>query len=114
MGIFGFGKNKKTATTETSCACGGNSETVDIQNAKIIVLGACCKKSSDTFENVKKAVAEMEIAEEVINVGDIAEIAKFGVMSTPALVINNRVVSMGKLINIEEAKQLIDKSDLQK
>ena len=64
----------------------------------IKVLGACCKKSRETFENAKLAVAEMGLDVEVENVGDIVEISKYGVMSTPALVIDGKVVSYGKLL----------------
>ncbi len=52
-------------------------------------------------------MSELGISEEVINIGDMAEIAKYGIMQTPALVIANKVVSYGKLISVEEAKSLI-------
>jgi len=50
----------------------------------IRVLGGCCKKSTDTFENTKIAVKELGLDVEVENIGDFLEIAKYGVMSTPA------------------------------
>ena len=50
----------------------------------IKVLGVCCKKGIDTFENTKIAVKELGLDVEVENIGDILEIAKYGVMSTPA------------------------------
>lgn len=115
MALFGFkrtqGKTVHESTKlKSSCECGNECSISDIKKSRIIVLGACCKKSADTFENVKTAVLEMEINENVINVGDLAEIAKYGVMSTPALVIDSKVVSMGKLISINYAKQLIEKA----
>ncbi len=93
---------------KTSC-CGGKCESVNL-NAKYLVLGACCKKSSDTFANVQTALKQLNINEEVVNVGDNIEIAKFGVMQTPALVINGKVVSYGKLISVEEAIKLIQEN----
>lgn len=78
-----------------------------MNKTRFIVLGACCKKSTDTFANVKQAVKELGLSEEVINIGDDLEIAKYGVMQTPALVVDNKVVSYGKLIKVEEAKRLI-------
>ena len=75
----------------------------------IKVLGACCKKSLATFENVKKAVAELGMNVDVENIGDIEEIAKYGVMSTPALVIDEKVVSFGRLLEIKDAKKIIEK-----
>lgn len=75
----------------------------------IKVLGACCKKSTETFENTKEAVKEMGLDVEVENVGDIVEISRYGVMSTPALVINEKVVSFGKLLKTKDIIKIIEK-----
>lgn len=120
MSLFGFKKKQeKTAPCcggqeiKATCSCGGQCGISDIENARFIVLGACCQKSSDTFANVKQAVAELGFSDEVLNIGDAVEIAKYGVMQTPALVINSKVVSYGKLIKVEEAKKLIEKAEVQ-
>ncbi len=117
MALFGLGKKKESCgcagqEIKTTCACGGQCGISDVKNARFIVLGACCKKSADTFANVKQAVAELGFADEVLNLGDAVEIAKFGVLQTPALVINSRVVSYGKLIQVDEAKKLIEKAGI--
>ena len=124
MAFFHLGKNKETKkegcccnsgeTTETAaCDCGGNSEVENDGNeqinARFIVLGACCKKSQETFENTKKAVAMLGFTDEVLNIGDSIEIAKYGVMQTPALVINGKVVSYGKFLKTNEIIQIIEK-----
>jgi small redox-active disulfide protein 2 len=75
----------------------------------IKVLGACCKKSLATFENVKKAVEELGLGVEVENIGDVEKIAGYGVMSTPALVIDERVVSLGRFLEVKDAKAIIAK-----
>lgn len=121
MALFGFGKKKEEEKSccsggqeiNSTCACGGQCGISDIKNARFIVLGACCQKSADTFANVKQAVAELGFSDEVLNIGDAVEIAKYGVMQTPALVINSKVVSYGKLIRTEEAKKLIEKAGVQ-
>lgn len=115
MSLFGFGKKKQeksccSAQVKTSCSCGSQCGMGDVKNARFIVLGACCQKSTDTFNNVKQAVAELGLCDEVINIADNVDIAKYGVMQTPAFVINNKVVSYGKLIKVEEAKKLIEQS----
>ena len=102
MSLFNFGK-KVTAT----CACGGQCEISDIENARIIVLGACCQKSRQSFENVKLAAKELGLTDEVLNIGDVAQIATYGVMQTPALVVDSRVLTTGKLITVEDAKRLL-------
>jgi small redox-active disulfide protein 2 len=78
-------------------------------NMTIKVLGACCKKSLATFENVKKAVEELGLGVEVENIGDIEKIAGYGVMSTPALVIDEKVVSLGRFLEIKDVKAIIAK-----
>lgn len=121
MGLFNFGKKKEETTSycgvdqevKGTCSCGGQCGISDIKNARFIVLGACCQKSAETFANVKKAVAEMGFTDEVLNIGDSVEIAKYGVMQTPAFVINNKVMSFGKLIKVDEAKKLIEKAGIQ-
>lgn len=75
----------------------------------IKVLGACCKKSTETFENVKLAVIEMGLDVVVENIGDMTEIAKYGVMSTPALVIDDKVVSYGKFLKTIDIIRIIEK-----
>ena len=76
---------------------------------KIKVLGACCGRSIETFENTKAAVKELGLDAEVENIGDFAEIAKYGVMSTPALVIDNKVVSFGKYLKTQDIINIIRK-----
>ena len=121
MKFFGFGKKKKASCgcaggcepvqeVKATCACGSECGISDIEKARLIVLGACCERSAQTFANVKTAVAEMGLSEEVLNIGDMAEITKYGVMSTPAFVIDSKVVSMGKLVKVEEAKKLLEQA----
>lgn len=118
MSLFNFGKKKGDTTpccgnnqeVKTACSCGSQCGIDTNGKARFIVLGACCQKSTDTFANVKQAVTEMGFTDEVLNIGDAVEIAKYGVMQTPALVINSKVVAYGKLIKVDEAKKLIEKS----
>ncbi len=76
---------------------------------KIKVLGACCKKSLETFENTKCAVAQMGLGVEVENIGDLEQIAKYGVMSTPAIVVDEKVISYGKFLKTEDIVKLLQK-----
>lgn len=63
----------------------------------IKVLGSCCGNCTALMENTKIALKELGIDCQVEKVTDLAEIAKYGVMSIPALVVNERVVSFGKV-----------------
>lgn len=69
---------------------------------KIEVLGTGCAKCITLYDNVKKAVAESGRSAEVVKIEDIPSIMKYGVMSTPALVIDGKVKFSGKLASVAE------------
>lgn len=73
---------------------------------KIEILGTGCTKCKSLEENTKKAVAQAGVFAQVEKVEDIEKIMAYGVMSTPALVIDGEVKSTGKLLNSEEIKAL--------
>ena len=64
---------------------------------KIKVLGPGCKKCHETEKIVKEAVAEAGVTAEVEYVTDLAEIARHGIFSTPAVVIDGVVKATGKI-----------------
>ena len=64
---------------------------------KIQVMGPGCKKCHETERIVKEAVAEAGVTAEVEYVTDIAEIARHGIFSTPAVVIDGAVKAAGKI-----------------
>ena len=74
---------------------------------QIKVLGSGCKNCHALFENTKAAVAEQSLSADVLYVTDMAEIAAYGVMRMPALVIEDTVVSMGKVLRPEEVTSLL-------
>lgn len=69
---------------------------------KIEVLGTGCAKCKTLYEAVKTAVSEKGIEAEVVKVEDMPSIMKYGVMSTPALVIDGKVVFSGKSPSVAE------------
>ncbi len=74
---------------------------------KIQALGGCCKKSQVNYEVIVLAVKELGLNVEVEHVTDTNEIINLGVMATPALIINGKVLSVGRTLNIKQAKELI-------
>lgn len=76
----------------------------------IKVLGSGCKKCEVLTNNTKTAIEEMGIEAEVIKVTDFKEIMAFGVMSTPTLVIDEEVVSVGKVLKPKEIGKLLKKA----
>ncbi len=75
----------------------------------IKVLGPGCKKCHETEKLVKEAVAEAGLDATIEYVTDIAEIAKHGVFSTPAVVIDGKVVSVGKVPSSSDIKSWLGK-----
>lgn len=71
----------------------------------IKILGSGCKKCITLTENTQAALANLGREAQVLKVTDFAEIAAHGVMSTPALVIDNKVVSVGKVLSTEEVEK---------
>lgn len=74
---------------------------------RIEVLGSCCGKCDTLLETAKAAVAEAGIEAEVVKVQDIKIIMKYGVMTTPALVIDGIVKVVGKVPSKEEIKAML-------
>jgi small redox-active disulfide protein 2 len=76
---------------------------------QIKVLGPGCKKCHQTEAVVKEAVAEANAGAVVDYVTDLAEIAKFGIFSTPAVVIDGVVKSVGKVPSKAEVMNWLGK-----
>lgn len=76
----------------------------------IKVLGSGCKKCEVLINNTKEAIEEMGIEAEVVKVTDFKEIMGFGVMTTPTLVIDEEVVSVGKVLKSKQIKALLEKT----
>ena len=74
---------------------------------KIEILGTGCTKCKALEEAVKKAVAQIGGFHEVKKVEDIVEIMNYGVMSTPALVVDGVVKSAGKLLSVDDIVEFI-------
>lgn len=69
---------------------------------KIEILGTGCAKCRNLYENTRKALEESGKTAEVVKVEDIPSIMKYGVMSTPALVIDGKVKFSGKVASVGE------------
>lgn len=74
----------------------------------IKILGSGCKNCVTLAENVKAAATEMGISPEIEKVTDFAKIAEYGVMSTPALVVDEKVVSFGKVLKPKEVVKILE------
>ena len=111
MAFFGLGKMK----SEAGC-CGKGCPSAPVaqtgetnKSAGIKVLGGGCAKCHELQANTRTALARLGLDEEVQLITDFSIIATYGVMSTPALVVDGKVISYGKVLKKDKAKALIQK-----
>ena len=72
-----------------------------------VALGSGCCHA--LYENTQSAVKAMGISVEVEYITDLKKVMEYGVMSVPALVVNNKVVSTGKVLKTENVQKLLQK-----
>ena len=106
-----FGKQ----TTGKACGCQTPSIKAATMNsneeeAVIKILGSGCAKCAALEKAVRTAAEELKLNWPIAHVTDWTEIAAYGVMSTPALVVKGKVVSYGKVLSVDEAKTLLKQS----
>lgn len=89
-------------TTETNATALNTSTQAD--HYHILVLGTGCANCTNTYQQVEKVVAELGLNVTLEKVEDIAEIAKYGIMATPGVVVNGQVVHSGGVPNVKMIK----------
>jgi len=75
---------------------------------KIEVLGMGCPKCHKTIENIKIVLSETGREAEIIEINDLAAIADYGVMLTPAVVVDGDVKTVGKVPSVEMIKSILE------
>ena len=96
MALFGFGKNKKDQGT-----------TQDSVSSPVKVLGSGCASCNLLEEHTRQALQELGMDTSIEHVTDFVVIAAFGVMTTPALVVDGKVLSSGKVLSKDEVVSLL-------
>ena len=128
MALFNFGKKKEekkaptccctaSQTEETTGCCGSVSKEDESAGCCcgapvegiccVKVLGAGCKSCHEQYENAKAAVKALGLDLEVEYITDMEKIMGYGVMSMPAIVVNEKVVSMGKVLKTADVEKLL-------
>ena len=117
MALFNFGKKKEEEKKAPACCCGS----AKAQVAKSVecccgtsvngiccvkVLGAGCRACHEQYENAKTAVKALGLDVEVEYITDMEKVMGYGVMSMPAIVVNEKVVSMGKVLKAADMEKL--------
>ena len=106
--------NTEPKTDETACCCGSKVAEATTCCGKpvdgiccIKVLGAGCKACHQQFEYAKEAVANLGLNIEVEYITDMEKVMEYGVMSMPAIVVNDKVVAFGKVLKTVEVEKLL-------
>ncbi len=113
MALFSIGKKKEETT---GCCCGScdaksmeKAEHAKTEGAGVKILGSGCPKCNQLEAAAKAALEQLGMDTAVDHVTDFSEIAAYGVMSTPALVVDGKVVSYGKVLTAEEVVKILQK-----
>lgn len=107
MGLFGKKENKK------DCCCGGCTpekmeQAEELKAASgVKVLGSGCAKCNALEAAAREALQELHMDTTIDHVTDFSQIAAYGVMSTPALVVDGKVVSFGKVLKKDEVIDIL-------
>ena len=112
-----FEKRSKEEKT-TSCCCGGNydaesmakAETAKVEGASVKVLGTGCAKCNALEAATKAALEQLGMDTTVDHVTDFSQIAAYRVMTTPALMVDGKVVSYGKVLRTDEVVEILQKA----
>ncbi len=112
MGLFS-NKNKETKP----CSCGGNCNTNEEKkaintknsNSSVKILGSGCAKCNQLEINTIEALKLLNLDTSIEHVTDFSKIASYGVMTTPAIVYNGKVIAYGKVLNPNEIVALLKK-----
>lgn len=117
-----FFRKKKEKSEKPICCCNSANTTTAVSENKtaseccgksvegiccIKVLGLGCKSCQQFYQNVKKAVAKIGLDVEVEYITDMEKVMSYGVMSMPALVVNEKVVSVGRVLKASEIEKLL-------
>ena len=113
MSLFGFGKRMEEES-KSSCCCGGNCTPESMQAAEeekrkmgVKILGGGCAKCNQLEAATIEALTELGMDTAIEHVKDYEKIAAYGVMTTPALVIDGKVVSYGKVLKKDEVVEIL-------
>ena len=120
MALFNFGKKKEEEKKAPACCCGSAKAQV-AKSAEcccgtsvngiccVKVLGAGCRACHEQYENAKTAVKALGLDVEVEYITDMEKVMGYGVMSMPAIVVHEKVVSMGKVLKAADVEKLLRK-----
>lgn len=108
MKLFAKKEEKKTCCCAEKCTSEATQKAESVKKDDgIKILGSGCAKCIALENATQKAVSELGFDLKIEHITDFSQIASYGVMSTPALVFKGKVVSYGKVLSVEEIKNIL-------
>lgn len=110
MALFGFGKKKEEEKSACSCGCGCEASPAPADSSPITsirVLGSGCKNCRALLESTQEAVRTLGLPVEAEYVTDMKEIMASGAMAMPALEINGKLASAGRVLKAGQVARLL-------
>lgn len=112
-----FGKKKEQPAVSSCCeGCNGcapqnteKAETAKTEGPTVKILGSGCAKCNALEASTKAALEQLGMDTAIDHVTDFTKIAAYGVMTTPALVVDGKVVSYGKVLKPDEVSAILKK-----
>lgn len=124
-GLFGGKKSSGCCSVETveegegCCSRSGETASESVSSAccpdptkgiwQIKVLGAGCKNCHEQYKYVREAVKKLGLSVDVEYITDMEKVVTYDVMSMPAVVVNEKVISMGKVLKVNDVEKLLQK-----
>ncbi len=96
MALFGFGKKKRD-----------HQKSEDAVSSPVKILGSGCASCNQLAEHTRQALSELGMDTSIEHVTDYVAIASYAVMSTPALVVDGKTLSSGKVLSKDEVVALL-------
>lgn len=115
MVLFG----KKSKKEETTSCCGSDNcnaesmaqtEQAKTEGASVKILGSGCTKCNQLEAATKAALEQLNMDISIGHITDFTQIVAYGVMTTPALVVDGKVVSYGKVLEVDEVIKILKKA----
>jgi small redox-active disulfide protein 2 len=113
MSLFNSGKKKEE---KSPCCCGScdaqsmsKAASSMSEGASVKILGSGCAKCDQLEAATKAALEQLGMDTAIEHVKDFSQIAAYGVMTTPALVVDGKVVSYGKVLKTDEVVKILQK-----
>ena len=106
MKVFRKKKESKACSCGLDCISEIMVQVKENMRLDIKILGSGCAKCAELEKSTREAIEQLGLDTNIEHIRDFEQIASYGVMTTPALVVDGKVISYGKVLSVDEVKKL--------